>query len=374
MTQAPKGVSRRRFLRGAAALASSAGLAAAMLPRRATAAGEEGRAASPPEGFSPLSKPGEIVKATQGDDLLALMQPNRLWPKPEVAREMLTRALSTFTGEADLVGSLRKFIHPEDTVALKVNGIGGQSGGTMAVNFELILPMVQGLIELGVPAEKITLYEQFGAHMLGTRTRKDKLPRGVRLGIHGNVDSTMRPIEVHPGIRTRYVRFLTEATAVINMALLKDHSICGYTGCLKNMAQGSIVNPSDHHGNAGSPMIAELYGHEILRSRVRLHITDGYKLIYDEGPLDKNPRRRILHGAVYVSTDPVAMDTYGRGLIEQARADNGLRTLKQAGREPDYIRVAGEEGLGVHDASRLRVIESQGPPPSEPTKREAPAR
>jgi hypothetical protein len=92
-----------------------------------------------------------------------------------------------------------------------------------------------------------------------------------------------------------------------------------------------------------------IYNHPILRSRVRLHIVDAFKIIYDEGPHDRNPQRRLPHGAVYVSTDPVSLDTVGQRAIELARQDHGLKSLKDVGREPGYIRTAADLGLGVHD-------------------------
>ncbi len=350
--------SRRHFLGSAAALAGAATLGTGLLSAGDAAAKGESLIAHPPAGFTPMKKPGHIVKVTKGSDLAALMQTNQLWPKPEVARAMLEKALTTFTGASDIPGALAKFIHKDDVVAVKVNGIAGQHGATMAVNFEMILPVVEGLIAMGVPANKITVYEQFGTYMNGTRTKQSKLPHGVKVGIHGNADATMHEIHVCKGIPTKYVRFLTEATAVINMTQIKDHGICGYTGCLKNMTHGSIINPSKHHAHHASPQIAELYAHEIMQSRVRVHITDGFKLIYDQGPLDKNPKRRILHGAVYVATDPVAMDTIGAGIIDKVRQENGLKTLKQAGREPTYIRIAGEKGVGVYDPTKIHVAET----------------
>jgi hypothetical protein len=79
------------------------------------------------------------------------------------------------------------------------------------------------------------------------------------------------------------------------------------------------------------------------------------ELHYDQGPLDKNPRRRIPHGAVYVATDPVAMDTLGWKVIDDARKDNGLRSLKAVKREPKYIETAASLGLGVRDINAIRL-------------------
>jgi uncharacterized Fe-S center protein len=138
---------------------------------------------------------------------------------------------------------------------------------------------------------------------------------------------------------------------------MKDHAICGFTGAMKNITHGTILNPQDFHAHNASPQIAQLYAQSIVRSRVRLHITDAFKIIYDEGPLDTNPTRRIPHEALYVSTDPVALDVIGWGVIEQARKDNNLPTLKEAGREPSYIRTAGDLGLGVFDKNKISMRE-----------------
>jgi hypothetical protein len=136
---------------------------------------------------------------------------------------------------------------------------------------------------------------------------------------------------------------------------MKDHGICGYTGCLKNITHGSTINPQAFHEHNASPQIAQLYAQDVVKSRVRLHLIDGFKVIYDEGPLDTNKKRRVPYEAVYATTDPVAMDMVGWAVIEEHRKNNGLPTLKDAGREPSYIRIAGELGLGVADLNRIRV-------------------
>lgn len=352
---------RRSFLRSTAVLsAMSAAGAAAIAARSAWAAESDVIAkftAAPPKGFVPLSVPGKVIQVTKGNDFASLMQPNQLWPKPEVARQMLERALTEFTGAPNLVEAMKKFVHKDDVVAVKVNGIAGQSGATMAYNFEMIAPVVESLIALGVPPEKVTVFEQYPSYLFGTRVgvKGNQLPKGVNVGVHGNGDTRMPHIAIYKGVKTKFVRQVTEATAVIDCTQMKDHSICGYTGTLKNMTHGQIINPQEHHTFHCNPQIAMLYNHPILQSRVRLHITDAFKIIYDRGPLDKDPRRRIPHGAVYVSTDPVAMDTLGAAVIERARKENGLPSLREAGREPGYIRTAAELGLGVHDMNAIRL-------------------
>ncbi len=346
-------ISRRGFLG-----AGAAGAAMASLPARAFAEGDP-LVAKPPAGFSPMSAPGKIVKVTKGNDFASLMQENLLWPKPEAAKEMLERAMTELTGAPNLVEAMKKFIHKDDIVALKPNGIAGQKGYTMAYNFELVLPVVEALIAMGVPEKNITVYEQYPSFFNGTRVnvKKWKLPKGVQTGTHNNGRHRMKAVRVFKNIPTKYCDYFVDATAVIDMTMIKDHSICGYTGCLKNITHGTIDNPHDHHAHNASPQIAMLYNHPIVTSRVRLHIVDAFKIMYDKGPLDKDPKTRVAHGAVYVSTDPVAMDTYGWKVVEDERVKHKLKTLTQAKREPKYIKTASELGLGVHDMNKIRVKE-----------------
>lgn len=289
------------------------------------------------------------------------MQNNELWPRPEPARAMLERALTLLLGGNDIASALRAVIHPEDRVAIKVNGIAGQTGATMAFNFEFIEPLVHGLIALGVGPESITVFEQFPKFLAGCRVNvgANRLPEGVKAEYHGNRDVQMPAVRVFHRTETKFVRQVTQATAVINLSMMKDHSLCGFTGALKNMTHGQIINPQDHHAHLCNPQIPLLYNHPVLRSRVRLHLVDALKIIYDQGPLDTNPQRRLPFGALFASTDAVALDRVGWQVIEDARREHGLPTLEQARRKPGYILTAGDLGLGVADMNAIRLTSAQ---------------
>jgi len=184
------------------------------------------------------------------------------------------------------------------------------------------------------------------------------VPAGVKISIHANGDATM-PERLIPGtgVRTKFCRALTESTAVVNFSLIKDHSICGYTGCLKNMTHGTQMYPHYFHSHHASPQIAVLYSQDIIKSRVRLNITDAFQIMANGGPLDKQPQFRFPYESVFVSTDPVAMDTIGWEIVEKFRADKGLRSLTAEGRAPAYIKTAAELGLGVAERSNIQVKE-----------------
>ncbi len=347
----PMTITRRNLLRASAAL----GAAAAPLGLISHDAQGAQLIARPPKEFRPLKTKGRIVKVSTRGSFSGLMQKNQLWPKASVAERMVEKALMELTGAANVSAALGKFIHAKDKVAIKVNGLAGQNGYTMAANFEVILPIVKGLIALGVPAKNILVFEQTQRFLNGTRVnvRGWQLPKGVRTGIHKKSIANMKPIEVNKGIPMRFVTLLTNSTAVIDVSQIKDHSIFGYTGAIKNISHGTQTNPHDqHHGHTDEPAV--IYAHKIIQSRMRLHIVDGFKILYDGGPYD-NPRARSLHGAVYASTDGVALDTVGVDVIERARKAKKIKSLAAAGRNPNYVRAGDRLKVGEGDLNKIRL-------------------
>jgi uncharacterized protein (DUF362 family) len=349
-------ISRRSLLRGAGAGASAAAVGAASFLRteHALAASDKtpaSLAASPPAGFTPFAAPGRVVRVEKADAL----QPNELYPKPEATGPMLEKALCELTGEPDLVKAVARFVHKDDKVCVKVNGIAKQN---MATNKELVLPFIEAMIAAGVPATSITVLEQYRNFLQGTRISERNVPAGVKVAVHLNEDATMpERIIQGTGVRTKFARVLTESTAVINFALVKDHSICGYTGALKNMTHGCTINPQDFHGHHASPQIALLYAQDVVKSRVRLCIADAFKVMAHGGPLWKQPQYVSTYGSIFVSTDPVAIDTIGWEVVEAHRAAKKLRTLTAEGREPAYIKAAADLGLGIADRSAIKLQE-----------------
>ncbi|HSQ62986.1 MAG TPA: DUF362 domain-containing protein [Polyangiaceae bacterium] len=350
-------VSRREFLGAAAAgsalIPGSAAFAAMVLGSKVASANGAAAplplGASPPAGFVPFNAPGRVVRVKKAGSL----QPNQIYPKPEDAKLMLERVMTELTGKPTLVDAIKAFVHPQDKVCVKVNGI---ALSKMATNKELVLPFLEAMIAAGIPADQITVLEQYPSFLAGTRIHAGNVPKGVKVAVHNNEDATM-DFRMIPGtgVQTKFVRVLTESTALINFSLVKDHSIAGYTGALKNMTHGCTINPHDFHLHHASPQIALMAAQDVLKSRMRLHIADVFKVTAHGGPLDKMPQYRLPYEAVMASTDPVAIDTVGWEIVEQLRATQHLRTLTAEGRAPAYIEAAGTLGLGVADRSRIQL-------------------
>lgn len=333
---------RREFLAGAAVGASSLALAAEEASAQSAA---PSYAATRPAGFTPFAQNGKVVRVTKPGS----MRPGNLFPKVEDAAQMVERAVKELTGESTLAGAWRKFVHPNDTVGIKVNGLGLRN---MASNKEVVEAIAEGLVAAGVPATSITVYDQWDSFLAATRVSARGLPAGVRIQCH-NGTRLSSETRVASG-RTWYAQPMLEATAVIGVPLVKDHSLCGFTGALKNMTHGSIKNPEAFHRHLCSPQIAELFAHEAIRSRSRLHIMDAFKAVYHGGPRD-SPEHRAVVESVFASTDPVALDRIGSDLVDQLRQQNRMGTLAARGLPPRYIDAAGSMGLGVADRARINV-------------------
>jgi uncharacterized protein (DUF362 family) len=347
----PSRVGRRHFVRGAAAVAVGGGLLhrGAALADTPKGPASPNFAAVPPDGFVPFTAPGRIVKVTKTDSLM----PNKLYPKAEDAKQMLERAMTELTGKPDLVQAVGMFVHKDDKVCVKVNGIAQQN---MTTNKELVLPFIDAMIQAGVRPQNITVLEQWYGYFAATRISEKNVPAGVKISIHNNTDAKM-PERLIPGtgVSTQFCTALTDSTAVINFGLIKDHSICGYTGALKNMAQGCQMKPAYFHGHHASPQIAMLYAQDVVKTRVRLNVVDGFKLMADGGPLWRQPQYVFPHEAVYVSTDAVAVDALGADLVDKARVEHHLPTLAAVGRPPAYIQTAADLGLGIADLNQIQL-------------------
>jgi len=139
----------------------------------------------------------------------------------------------------------------------------------------------------------------------------------------------------------------------INVPVLKDHSIAGLSGCLKNM-YGAIHNPNKYHGNNCNPYAAHVSQLEPIKSRNRLSVIDATRVQYNFGP-GYDSRYIENFGGLIISIDSVAADRVGLEIVETMRRNNKLPSLKEAGRPPDYLQTAGEIGLGIADMQKIEL-------------------
>ncbi|PKK82624.1 MAG: hypothetical protein CVT49_12805 [candidate division Zixibacteria bacterium HGW-Zixibacteria-1] len=139
----------------------------------------------------------------------------------------------------------------------------------------------------------------------------------------------------------------------INMPVLKDHSIAGLSGGLKNMF-GAINNPNKYHADNCSPFAAHVSALTPIKTKNRLIIIDAVKVQYHMGP---GYDSRYLHkyGGLIISDDPVAADRVALELLDHIRVLHNMPTLKDDSRPVNYLVEAEKIGLGIADMTRISI-------------------
>ena len=132
---------------------------------------------------------------------------------------------------------------------------------------------------------------------------------------------------------------------------MKHHGITGVSGCLKNLAFGSVDNTSRFHSNPlnCNPAIADIFAHTVLKDKVVLNIVDGLLAAFDGGPT-YDPDGVWQYGGILVSPDPVALDQIVYQTVEEKRKELNLESISRLSR---YIRSASRMDLGTNDLDEV---------------------
>lgn len=269
---------------------------------------------------------------------------------PAVVRPILDRAVAALTGKSGSA-AWRELFSPRETIAVKVSCLPGRR---LSSSVGLVGALTAALVEAGVPARNILVWERTGRELeragftaSGLAARvvgSDEFPGGAYSG----------QVEISGSVGTCFARVLEHVDAVINVPVLKDHDLTGISCAMKNF-YGAIHNPNKYHGDGGDPYIADLNAHPLIRRKCRLVVCDASRVQIHNGPAFF-PAYAVEYGGILVSRDPVALDRTGWTIVEELRRAAGLKTLAQEGREPRYIRTAARRGLGRDDETGIRRL------------------
>ena len=322
-------MNRREFLR---ALASCA---AAKLARPALAG----------------SLGGRVRVALARDTALAGLEGEALH---EAVAALTHRAVCDALGIANPHQAWRSLFRPDDVVAVKLNCLAPQ----LAPSPGIVRAIVQGLGAAGVPPNHIIFYDKEDRDLEAAGFTP--CAEGDGPYFYGTIGPTR-----NPGYEERFTligetsfrlsKIITrEATAIINVPVVKQHEYAGMTGALKNHF-GSIHNPEDFHKFACDPAISDVNRALAIASKQRLVIFDALRVLYDGGPAYQ-PGCVVPYWAVMASTDPVAIDTKVCQLIDLCRQQKGLPPLATLEYPPKHIKTAAAAGLGIGEDDRIDLI------------------
>ena len=107
------------------------------------------------------------------------------------------------------------------------------------------------------------------------------------------------------------------------------------------------------HGDHCDPFIAEAYENFTGVNALPLIVMDATEGCFDGGPVPANSSAIWRENAVYLGSDPVALDRVCCRLIAAKRKAAGLADVTPMAK---HIDTAAAKGLGVADAGRIDVV------------------
>jgi hypothetical protein len=152
-----------------------------------------------------------------------------------------------------------------------------------------------------------------------------------------------------------YAKLVTQqCTKIINVPVLSDDTKAGLHGCLSSIALASVDNTRRFTGagNWGVTAVPEILDKEFMREKIVLHVLDSLIAQYAGGP-KFDPAFCESPGTLYVSRDPVAIDTLALEKIEALRLRNKIDPL---GGAAAHVKVAADYGLGVNNRKSIKIL------------------
>ena len=279
------------------------------------------------------------------------------------AGEMLDQAMMKLTGRDSAKEAWRDFVLPDDIVGIKINPLAGPKLSTHTV---IVNKIIEGLFSAGVLRKQIIIWDRFKEHLLnaGYPLKTDEgdvktlasdmedIGYDDKIFYETEKDSITR--RENESTRSRYSRIVTEYVDVlINVPVLKQHDMAGVSGCLKNMAFGSVDNTRRFHGKPlyCNPAIGEIFEHKTLKEKVVLNIVDGLVASFDKGPT-YHAESTWQYGSMFLSADPVILDVLILQTVNQKREEMGLSTVSKFA---NHISVASSLDLGINSLDQVNL-------------------
>ena len=143
-------------------------------------------------------------------------------------------------------------------------------------------------------------------------------------------------------------------TKIINVPVLTDNPQIGLNGCLGSLALACVDNNRRFQGEPtyGDPAICEILEKDFMRRKVVVHILDALVAEYAGGP-QFDPQFTQSIGAIYVSRDPVAIDSLVLKRLEAWRRRGGIDAIGKAG---NHVASAALYNLGTNDPRRIQLV------------------
>ena len=344
------------------------------LTRLATQVGGIGGALSTLPAFAQLSS-GQLQPdtATESVPLIPVVEATgkKVWENDQLnedaVSELMDQAMMKLTGRSSAKEAWRDIVLPDHIVGIKINPLAGPELSTHSI---IVDKIVEGLYGAGVLRKQIIIWDRFEAHLLNAGYPIQQGEGDVRtlasdtegIGYDDEVfyesekDSVAR--RENESTLSRYSRIVTQQVDVlINVPVLKHHAMAGVSGCLKNLAFGSVDNTRRFHGKPlyCNPAIGEILEHKVLKEKLVLNIVDGLVASFDKGPT-YHAESTWKYGSLFISADPVILDVLVLQTVNQKREEMELDSVSKLA---NHITTASKLGIGTNtlDQADLQEVE-----------------
>jgi uncharacterized protein (DUF362 family) len=267
---------------------------------------------------------------------------------PDALGQMLDASLSKLTGLNDATSAWKALFDPGERIAIKVNTIAGSSAWT---HVALVNAVTARLVASGVPAENIFVYDRTSGELRGAGFKLNPNGPGVRCVATDGQYAAAGPVAGHA---VRLSNVLMSCDALINMPLVKQHGIAGFSFAMKNH-YGTFDQPSNFHtGQELRHGLAELNALKPIKDKTRLIIGDALTLV-----LGNNWDNPIPSDSLYMSFDPVAHDTLGLKLLSDTMTAHGRNPAANLHLAGYWLASGAELGLGTNDPAHIDFVETK---------------
>ena len=330
----------------------------------------------------------------------------------DMARDMVDKALLKLTSAPDLgTAWTRLGITPKDVVGIKITSMGGQ---VLSTHRSIIQAICNGLEAAGVTPNHIFIWDKDASDMIaagyvpasatdshigivsifpGSGYDRDAVYKSGLLGtlIWGDsefirhdddllqaasavvknkgfggdttpassADDTLANASApQTSNQSHYAKIVTTlCTKIVNVPVLTDNAYIGINGCMGSLALASVDNNRRFQGDPtyGDPAICEIMNSDYLRRKVVIHILDAMVSQYAGGP-HFDPQFTKSIGAIYVSRDPVAIDSLVLNRLEQWRAADKQGRIDPIGKTASHVHDATAYNLGTDDPARIQLL------------------
>jgi uncharacterized protein (DUF362 family) len=251
---------------------------------------------------------------------------------------------ATLTRRAvDTLGGMKRFVSRGDIVVVKPN-IGWDRMPVHAANTnpEVVATVVQMAFEAGAKRVVVTDASCNDPNRCFQRSGIWRATYKLGADVILPAEHRFRTMRLNGDVLDEWPVYtpLVQADKLINVPVAKHHNLAKYTGAMKNW-YGSLGGRRNRLHQNIDVSVADL----ATFMRPTLVVVDATRVLVRNGPQGGNVDDTREMNTVLATTDQVAADSYGAGLIGQKREN------------VPYLKMGHERGLGTMFWENLRVKE-----------------